>query len=135
MKTHNKEETIQLGKEFAQSLKKGTLVLLEGDLGAGKTTFTKGLAQGLEITSKINSPTFVIQKEYEGRLRLIHIDAYRLEGIDQDLGFNDFLDDTTLVVVEWSQFLTLDLPSTYYKISIQTLSEEEREITIEKVTQ
>ena len=91
IKVNNLEETIALGNRLGLLLQPNMLLSLSGDLGAGKTTFTKGIGQGLGITKVINSPTFTILKQYQGRLNLSHFDAYRLEGQDDDLGFEDIL--------------------------------------------
>ena len=91
IKVNNLEETIALGNRLGLLLQPNMLLTLSGDLGAGKTTFTKGIGQGLGITKVINSPTFTILKQYQGRLNLSHFDAYRLEGQDDDLGFEDIL--------------------------------------------
>ena len=79
IKVNNLEETIALGNRLGLLLQPNMLLTLSGDLGAGKTTFTKGIGQGLGITKVINSPTFTILKQYQGRLNLSHFDAYRLE--------------------------------------------------------
>ena len=78
MKSQNEQELIALGKQLGQQLEKQDVVILTGDLGAGKTTFTKGLAQGLDIRQMIKSPTYTIVREYEGRLPLYHLDVYRI---------------------------------------------------------
>src|SRR6185312_15215479 len=88
--TKGPEETHTFAKELGSLLKKEDVILLEGDLGAGKTTFTKGLAAGLGIKRNVNSPTFTIIKEYMGRLPLYHMDVYRVEDAFEDLGFDDY---------------------------------------------
>lgn len=98
--------TIALGKALAQRIKKGCVIALIGDLGTGKTAFTKGIAQGLDIADTVSSPTFTLLKNYSGRLDLVHIDAYRLESVASDsLGLYDFLDDRNVVVIEWGEYL------------------------------
>ena len=92
IRINNLDETIELGKQLGELLKPNMLITLSGDLGAGKTTFTKGIGLGLEIKKIINSPTFTILKQYQGRLNLSHFDAYRLEGQDDDLGFEEIFD-------------------------------------------
>lgn len=131
LKSHSRSETQRIAEALGSLLKSGTLITLKGDLGAGKTTFTQGLAKGLGIEDKVNSPTFVIMKAYEGRLSLIHIDAYRLEGLDQDLGFEDYLDDEHIVIIEWSQYL--DYLDDYEKqqIHLEHLGDDKRLITLE----
>lgn len=130
--TNTHDETVNLGYKLGQQCTGGEVFLLKGDLGAGKTTWTKGLALGLGIKQSVNSPTFVIQKEYEGRLKLIHIDAYRLEGIEQDLGFEDFVTDENVVVIEWPQFLVFpELSATL--VEFEYLNDTQRKITISEV--
>lgn len=125
------KETMKIGEDFAKSLDSGKVVFLEGILGAGKTAFAKGVAKGLGIKDVVNSPTFTIQKEYEGRLKLIHIDAYRLEGIDSDsLGLYDLISDKNLVLIEWGEFLDdLEL-EVDYRIKIKINSDESRSIEV-----
>ena len=98
IKVNNLEETIALGNRLGLLLQPNMLLTLSGDLGAGKTTFTKGIGQGLGITKVINSPTFTILKQYQGRLNLSHFDAYRLEGQDDDLGFEEIFDSDDVCV-------------------------------------
>ena len=94
MISKSQEETINLGEKLGKLLSKGDTICLKGDLAGGKTTFTKGIGKALNISQVINSPTFTILKIYNGDLPLYHIDAYRLEGIDQDLGFEELLEDS-----------------------------------------
>ena len=97
------EETLAIAEDFAARLKGGDIVLLHGDLGAGKTTFTKGIARALGVEEVVTSPTFTIVKEYEGRsLRLYHMDMYRLDGDITELGIEDYLGRKDGVsVIEW----------------------------------
>ncbi|NLW29333.1 MAG: tRNA (adenosine(37)-N6)-threonylcarbamoyltransferase complex ATPase subunit type 1 TsaE [Erysipelothrix sp.] len=130
MITYSKTETQKLAQSLGEKLQKGCVLCLSGELGAGKTTFTQGLAKGLDIHQNVNSPTFVMMKEYEGRLTLIHIDAYRLEGISQDLGFEDYFDDEHVCVIEWSEFVQDYLPDDAFYITINRLDENVREIIL-----
>ena len=107
IKVNNLEETIALGNRLGLLLQPNMLLTLSGDLGAGKTTFTKGIGQGLGITKVINSPTFTILKQYQGRLNLSHFDAYRLEGQDDDLGFEEIFDSDDVCVVEWAKLMKI----------------------------
>lgn len=127
----NYNDTIKLGQEFSSQLEEGCIVFLQGDLGAGKTAFTKGIAKGLGIDAVVNSPTFTILKEYDGRLNLKHIDAYRLEGVDSDsLGLYDLMDKDNLVVIEWGEFLS-DLDISYdYHIKFTINKDETRTIEV-----
>lgn len=114
-------ETMALGEKLAQELQGGELILLDGDLGAGKTTFTKGLAKGLGITRNIKSPTFTLIREYTmGRLPLYHMDVYRLEETGgADLGLEEYFNSTGVSVVEWSQFIQAELPKEYLLVQLK----------------
>jgi len=127
MITNSQEETIKAGEKLGHLLKKGMTVLLEGELAAGKTTFTKGIGKALHIHSVINSPTFTILKIYEGDLTLYHIDAYRLENNDYDLGFEEYADEG-ITVIEWPQYYA-HLPEEYLSIHFRYIDENQREIT------
>lgn len=131
-RTHSVDETIELAKEFTNTIQRGCIITLEGDLGVGKTAFTKGIGKSLEISEPIISPTFTLLKEYEGRLKLVHIDAYRLEGHSADpLAIYDMIDDDALVVIEWSNFILDSDFEVDYSIKIEYIDETMREITIE----
>jgi tRNA threonylcarbamoyladenosine biosynthesis protein TsaE len=108
-RTATPEETEAVGEELAAGLGTGDLLLLAGELGAGKTTFVRGLARGLGVTAAVQSPTFQLVRVYPGRVQLAHIDLYRLEtGADLgDLGLDDLLDQG-VVAVEWGDRLHLD---------------------------
>ncbi len=125
--TYSREETEKLGCRLAKLLKPSDVIALEGDLGAGKTTFAKGLAKGLGIQRVVNSPTFTIIKEYEGDLPLYHMDVYRLEGQDEDLGFDEYFFGDGVTVVEWAQFIQDLLPEEHLKITIKHVKGDERE--------
>ena len=126
--THSTEQTMGLAQRLADKLVEGDVILLEGDLGAGKTTFTKGLAKGLHITRNVNSPTFTIIKEYEGRLPLYHMDVYRLEESDEDLGFDDYFYGNGVTVVEWAHLIKDYLPAERLEINIYHKGDDEREV-------
>ncbi|KOY71554.1 tRNA (adenosine(37)-N6)-threonylcarbamoyltransferase complex ATPase subunit type 1 TsaE [Apilactobacillus kunkeei] len=112
------DETKQYGEQLAPLLKAKDIILLDGDLGAGKTTFTKGLAKGLGIKSNIKSPTFTIIREYQGgRLPLYHMDIYRLDdGSGDELGLEEYFNGDGVNVIEWSEFIADELPDDYLKI-------------------
>lgn len=97
-------------EKLGSLLQPGDVLALEGDLGAGKTTFTKGLAKGLDIKRNVNSPTFTIIKEYHGRLPLYHMDVYRVEDSFEDLGFDEYFDGNGVTVVEWAHLVKEQLP-------------------------
>jgi tRNA threonylcarbamoyladenosine biosynthesis protein TsaE len=109
----SEEETEAAGEQLAASVRAGDLLLLVGELGAGKTTFVRGLARGLGSSDGVQSPTFQLVRVYAGRLQLAHVDLYRLEaGADlADLGLDDLLDQG-VVAVEWGDRLRLDYPRT-----------------------
>ncbi|USS84978.1 tRNA (adenosine(37)-N6)-threonylcarbamoyltransferase complex ATPase subunit type 1 TsaE [Fructilactobacillus myrtifloralis] len=114
-------QTEQLGAQLASHLQAGDVLLLDGDLGAGKTTFTKGIARGLGIRQTVKSPSFPIIREYQsGRLPLYHMDVYRLEtGGAADLGLDEYFAGSGVSVVEWSQFAADELPTDYLRIQFQ----------------
>lgn len=131
--SHSSEETIGFAENLAKMLAqaKGTVLTLEGDLGAGKTTFTKGLAKGLEIKRTVNSPTFTIIKEYkDGVLPLYHMDVYRLEESDEDLGFDEYFHGDGITVVEWAKFIENQLPEEFLDIKIIYVNETNRKIIL-----
>lgn len=131
---NNREATMALGKKLAPYLQAGDVIVLNGDLGAGKTTFTKGLAAGLGITDMIKSPTFTIIREYQGgRLPLYHMDVYRLEdGGAEDLGLEEYFDGDGVSVVEWAQFAEDELPDDFLAINFKrTIDEQTRILTLE----
>lgn len=121
LSVNSSQETQALATELAKVLQPGAVVLLEGPLGSGKTTFTQGLGKALGIKRAIKSPTYTIVKEYsidgESPLELIHIDAYRLEtGGADSIDLHSFLRPDTVVFIEWSQYIADYLPETYIKI-------------------
>ena len=124
-----------MAKKIAQFLKPQDIILLDGDLGAGKTTFTKGLALGLGIKKNVKSPTFTIVREYhEGRLPLYHMDVYRLEDASaDDIGLDEYFNGDGVSVVEWSQFIDDELPNEYLIIHIikDEQNDDQRKIVIE----
>ena len=125
------EMTKQLAKTLAEKLWCGSCLLLSGDLGAGKTTFTQGLALGLGVKRTVNSPTFTMLKVYEeGRLPLYHLDCYRLEGAFQDVGFSEFIAMEGVTVIEWPEFIVELLPKEYLKIEFKYIDEEKRSLLI-----
>jgi len=132
--TKNAEETIELAQTLTNYLKPGMTLLLEGDLGAGKTTFTKGIGAGLNVERIIKSPTYTIVREYkEGQMPLYHIDLYRLEESEvTDLGLDDYFRGEGLSVVEWSSVAPEDLPLDHLKINLEVdpTSPKQRTITL-----
>lgn len=123
-------ETQEIGKQIGRFAYDGLVLLLTGDLGAGKTTFTQGLAQGLGIERTISSPTFTIMKNYQGRLELNHIDAYRLENLHQDLGFEERIGTQGVTVIEWPDFIQELWPDSYLQIAFEYVDEFTRNIVL-----
>jgi tRNA threonylcarbamoyladenosine biosynthesis protein TsaE len=133
--THSPAETEQAGEALANALTAGTVLALQGDLGAGKTAFTRGLARGLGYPGAVTSPTFTIVNEYEGgRLPLFHFDLYRLGSADElwDIGWEDYMDRGGVCAVEWSERVG-DLLAGAAMVTLRRVDDETREITIEGV--
>ena len=137
VRTTNASETYNLGQEIGNSLHGGDIIALSGELGSGKTTFTKGVAEALGITQEITSPTFLLVKQYQvsrpGINRLYHIDLYRLdEKADfRLLGLTDiFSDSQAVVIIEWPERLKNRLPEQSKVITFTYLAEDKREIVI-----
>lgn len=126
------ENTYEIAREIATKLRGGEVILLNGDLGAGKTTFTKGLALALGVEKSITSPTFTIIKEYVGdKFELIHMDMYRLEEEDEayELGVEEYLRDDTIVVIEWNKID--NFPCKVININVTRTADEERIYEVE----
>lgn len=119
-KTTTPEETLRFGEELGKELTPNTVIALQGDLGAGKTTLVKGIARGLNIEEEITSPTFVIISEYPGWLPLYHMDLYRISGIDEflDLGAEELFYSGGITVIEWSERIRSILPPDCIRITI-----------------
>ena len=131
--THSPEETERIGEALAKSLQPGTVLAYRGDLGAGKTAFTRGLARGLGCKETVTSPTYTIVNEYlGGRLPLFHFDMYRLASSDDlwDIGWEDYLDREGVCAVEWSENVA-DAMENAVTVTIEKLGETTRRITIE----
>ena len=131
--TNSAEETMDLGKQIAGAAKNGSVFCLTGDLGAGKTTLVRGVAQALNIKSVVQSPTFNIMKIYfDGVKPLIHIDAYRLADVNTDIGLDEYIGyETGLTVIEWPDFIKDLIPDTAIEINITNLGDTQRRIAIE----
>jgi len=127
------EETEQLAYRLAGLLEAQDTITLEGDLGAGKTTFTKALAKGLGITRTVSSPTFTILKQYEGRLALNHLDVYRLAESDEDLGWDELFYGDAVTVIEWAHLIEQDLPRERLSIEILSIGETERKFIFKPI--
>ncbi len=130
------EDTFLLATHIAKQCNGGEIILLNGDLGAGKTTFTKGFAKAIGITNAITSPTFTLMKTYHGRLKLYHFDMYRIidEGEVEELGFEDNLgDEEAVCIIEWNKFS--DFHGKTININIEYLGENQRKFDIEGINE
>ena len=133
--TRSPEETEAVGAGLAQQLKSGMVIAYRGDLGAGKTAFTRGLARGLGYTGLVTSPTYTIVQEYlGGRLPLFHFDMYRLASSDDlwDIGWEDYLDRGGICAVEWSENVEDAMEGAIF-VTIEKTGEQSRRITVEGV--
>ena len=130
----NEEETKALGQWLGEHLEPQTTIVLSGDLGTGKTTFSKGIARGLGIEQMIKSPTYTLIREYEeGRLPLYHMDIYRLSEGASDLGLDEYFDSDGVSLVEWGDMVEEELPPQRFKITLQRLGDTERLFTFEAI--
>ena len=128
------EETWALAKELAKELKPGDIVCLEGDLGAGKTTFTQGLAAALGVPGRVTSPTFCIVQEHQSPdVLLVHMDLYRLHGEEdvEAIGWEDYLARGAIFAIEWPERAGSLIPSTAHRVVFRHLGEENRRIAID----
>ena len=131
--THSPEETEQLGAALGRKLNPGTILAYEGDLGAGKTAFTRGLARGLGAKDMVTSPTYTIVNEYlSGKYPLFHFDMYRLHSSDDlwDIGWEDYLERGGVCAVEWSENVEEALENAIF-VTIEKTGEDSRRITVE----
>jgi tRNA threonylcarbamoyladenosine biosynthesis protein TsaE len=131
-RTHSVEETRALAEDLGRILlRPGDLVVLAGELGAGKTVFAQGVARGLGVTERVVSPSFTIVREYEGRVPFAHIDVYRIDRLQElhDLGFDELLDDR-VTLVEWGDAAGPLLPADRLEVRLVPAGDEEREISV-----
>ena len=127
--THSKQQTRRLGIALSRHLAPGDVVLLTGDLGAGKTTLTAGVGEGLRVGEDVLSPTFNILKCYfDGRIPFYHIDAYRLEGQNIEIGLDEAIEGDGACFIEWPQFIEPLIPDEHLEIKITNLGGDDREI-------
>jgi len=131
--SNSEEETIVCAGRFSGQLKRGDIVFLKGELGAGKTTFVKGLAQALKVApQKVNSPTFVLMNHYKGKIPIYHFDLYRL-GTPKEietLDFDEYFYGEGISLIEWPERLGEYKPKQYYLVELQHKGEHQREIKI-----
>ena len=126
--TASREETETFAREYAKTLSAGDVVVLDGDMGAGKTVFSKGVAAGLGIAEEVTSPTYAYMNDYDGRL--FHYDCYRIESVEQAerLGLADYFDMGGICLIEWAQNIAPLLPRKIKRVVIKKLDENRREI-------
>lgn len=130
--THSERETEDAGAAFAAGIPDGTVVAMYGELGAGKTAFVRGMARGMGLDCRVNSPTFTIVNEYLGERTLLHFDMYRLGGADElwDIGWDDYLERGGVCAVEWSENVAGAFTGDELTVRIEKLSDTDRRITI-----
>jgi tRNA threonylcarbamoyladenosine biosynthesis protein TsaE len=128
--TRSETETEEFGAAFAEYLKLGDMVALFGELGAGKTAFTRGLCRGLGCQIEAHSPTFNIINIYPGYIEVAHMDLYRIDGDVRDLGWDDIIDQSRVVVVEWPEKAKNDLPRKRFDVFFNVIDADTREIKI-----
>lgn len=133
LRTSNSEETLLFGKRLGETLSGDELFLLVGSLGAGKTTMTQGIANGLGVNEYTKSPTFVLVNEYEGRIPLVHADLYRIAQTEEAwlLGLDDYMFMGAVVVVEWGDRAQDIFPDDHIVITIEVVSDNVRDIIVE----
>jgi tRNA threonylcarbamoyladenosine biosynthesis protein TsaE len=132
--SHSPEETMRLAQSFAKHLKKGDIVCLDGNLGAGKTTFVKGMASALRVKPvDVTSPTFIIMNFYEGRLPIYHFDFYRLENPKEiaTVNYDEYFFGDGISVIEWPERLGADMPPEYFEIKLGHKGESERTLSFQ----
>ena len=130
--THSPQETIDFAEKVGKKLKPNDVIAYKGGMGAGKTTFTIGLAKGMGLNSWVSSPTFALVYEYEGEIPLCHFDMYRINTQDElySTGFFDYLDTGRVLAIEWSENIELALPEGYITIDITINEDDSRTITV-----
>lgn len=135
IETKSEEETIKLGEKIGVKLKRGDIVSLVGDLGAGKTYLTKGIVKSLNVKTGAKSPTFVIINEYKGDLPVYHFDCYRIKGKDEleRLGYEEYFYGNGVTVIEWADKVAELIPKNAVRIEIGITGKNERKFKIENL--
>ena len=130
--TISSAQTAKLAEMFAQNVKNKTVILLRGSLGSGKTTFAQGFAKGLGIEEIVNSPTFNIVKVYNyEKNNLYHIDAYRLENNQKDIGLSEYINSPGIVIIEWPEFVSSIIPKNNISIEMINEGDDKRTVIVE----
>ncbi|HLT00514.1 MAG TPA: tRNA (adenosine(37)-N6)-threonylcarbamoyltransferase complex ATPase subunit type 1 TsaE [Acholeplasma sp.] len=132
IETNNKEQTIELGEKIVKNMPADChVILLSGDLSAGKTTLTKGIGKGLGVKSIVNSPTFTLLKVHQGNKTLYHFDLYRMDSVGTDFDLEEYIEDEDSVsVIEWPYQVKELLPEKYIEVKLTYLAENDRRIEI-----
>ena len=126
--SHGEEDTMELAQNIESEKFKNMVICLDGELGSGKTVFTKAFAQAMEITENITSPTYTIIKEYMGDMPLYHMDVYRLDGNIEGVGIEEYFNKDGIVIIEWASTIKDILPTDRLDIKIKVIDEETRSI-------
>ena len=129
--TYSEEETIELAQNIESEKFPNMVICLKGDLGSGKTVFTKGFAQALEVKEEVTSPTFTIIKEYtSGEMPLYHMDVYRLDGKVEDLGIEEYYTKKGIIIIEWADIIEDKLPEERLDINFKLVNEDTRVLVL-----
>ncbi|MBD5145480.1 MAG: tRNA (adenosine(37)-N6)-threonylcarbamoyltransferase complex ATPase subunit type 1 TsaE [Ruminococcus sp.] len=134
LSTSSPEETIAFAEQIGRLLRGGDIIAYRGGLGAGKTTFTRGIAMGMGLPDEVSSPTFALVNEYRGKgLTLYHFDMYRILNAEalETTGFYDYISEDAVIVCEWSENIADCLPENVITVTIETMGENVRKITVE----
>lgn len=128
--SHSEEDTMELAQNIESEKFKNMVICLDGELGCGKTVFTKAFAQAMEITENVTSPTYTIIKEYMGDMPLYHMDVYRLDGNTDGVGIEEYFNKDGIVIIEWASTIKDILPDERLDIKIKVIDEETRSIRL-----
>ena len=130
--SNSPENTEELGFIFSKDINNGDVIAINGELGAGKTTFIKGVLKGLHYNENVTSPTYTLVNEYDAKFKIIHIDCYREQKLNRwlDIGIMDYLMGNNVVIIEWSEYIEKILPKNMIQINIDYISKFERKIKI-----
>ena len=128
--SNSPDVTMSIGFEFSKEIKAGDIIAIEGEIGAGKTTFIKGVLKGLGYKGNVNSPTYTLINEYQADSKIIHIDCYREKNINRwiDIGFIDYLNDNNIIIIEWPEILEDIIPHYAIKVEMKHIDDNKREI-------
>lgn len=132
LRSTSSEQTRAIAATLASALREGDVVVLSGDMGAGKTTFVQGAAEALGVKARVTSPTFVLMREYEGSPRVVHVDVYRLSSLQEliDLGYEELFAPDAVTFIEWGDAVSGAMPDDRLEVDIRPIGGDERRITI-----